>query len=104
MAGAVVGRDGDVVAGALSLLPLLLLDPPPAAPTPSTATQAIAATRCRTFLTVVPLSRFICPPLERPADGMTAGLDSKVDQASASEAKAFHAEMLCSTYPTCTNR
>jgi hypothetical protein len=70
VAGAVVGRDADVcgaveardgdVAGAGALLFLVLpLDPHPAAPTPSTVTQAMAAIRCTTFLAVVTLTRFM---------------------------------------------
>jgi hypothetical protein len=45
VSGAAVGLDGEVVAVGASLLPVLLLDPHPAAPTAIVATQAIAAMR-----------------------------------------------------------
>jgi hypothetical protein len=59
VAGVVVGLDGEVVGVGALLLPVLLLDPHPAAPTPSMATQAIGAMRRPTFLRAVTLFRFI---------------------------------------------
>ena len=43
--GPAVGLDGEVVGVGALLLPVLLLDPHPAAPTASIATQAIGAMR-----------------------------------------------------------
>jgi hypothetical protein len=53
------GLAGDVVAVGALLVGVVLLDPHPAAPKPSTATQAMAAIFGTTFLTAVTLTRFM---------------------------------------------